>query len=77
MLKLNKIVALPNYRLRVEFENGEVGDCDIREFLDQGDFAELRDKSLFEQVKNTGFSAEWPNELDLSSDTLYAIKKAA
>lgn len=77
MLKLKKIVPLPNYRLRVEFENGEAGDCDIGEFLDKGDFKELRDKALFDQVKNTGFSAEWPNELDLSSDTLYAIKKAA
>lgn len=77
MLKLIKVLPLPNYKLKVEFENGEVGDCDITEFLDKGDFKELRDKSLFKQVKNTGYSAEWPNELDLSSDTLYAIKKAA
>ena len=77
MLKIHWIEALPNYKLKVEFENGAKGECDVSGFLDKGDFSELRDQSLFRQVKNIGFSAEWPNELDLSSDTLFTLMKAA
>ena len=34
---------------------------------------ELKEKSLFAQVKNEGYSIEWPNEVDLSSDTLLSL----
>jgi hypothetical protein len=42
---------------------------------DIGDFTELKNKEIFRQFRNTGFSAEWPNELDLSADTLMSIGK--
>ena len=41
--------------------------------MEKGAFKELTDETLFKRFKNTGFSVEWPNEIDLSSDTLYAI----
>lgn len=73
MLKLLDIKPEKPYKLRVRFEDNTEKCCNISDFLEKGAFQELKDENLFNQVKNTGISAEWPNELDLSSDTLYAI----
>lgn len=73
MLKISKITPLSEFTLKVVFENGEAKICDISQFMDKGAFQELKDESLFRRLKNTGFSVEWSNGIDLSSDTLYAI----
>lgn len=73
MIRIKNITPASDYSIEVEFENGTKKKCNIQQFLAVGDFAELKDQNLFKQVKNTGFSVEWPNDLDLSSDTLYAI----
>jgi len=73
MIKISKITPLPKFTLKVVFENGEVKICDISQFMEKGAFQELKDESLFRRLKNTGFSVEWPNGIDLSSDTLHAV----
>ncbi len=73
MVRIKNITPVPKYSLEVEFDDGAIKKCDIQQFLATGDFVELRDENLFKQARNTGFSVEWPNDLDLSSDTLYAI----
>lgn len=75
MLKISEIIPLSKVTLKVIFENGDVKICNISQFMEKGAFKELKDESLFKRLKNTGFSVEWPNEIDLSSDTLYAIGK--
>ena len=75
MLKIMNIMILSKDTLKVVFENGEEKVCNINQFMDKGAFQELKEESLFKRCKNTGFSVEWPNEIDLSSDTLYAIGK--
>ena len=75
MLKIKNAEPFDNYLLKVQFENNEELICDITEFLDRGSFIELKNKNLFKSFKVTGFSVEWPNHVDLSSDTLYAIGK--
>jgi len=73
MLKIKEAKVLPKYKLKVCFEDDKTGVCDVTPYLDKGAFTELKDDVLFRQIKNTGFSIEWPNEIDLSSDTLYEI----
>ncbi len=73
MLKIAEVTPLSKVNLKVVFENGETKVCDISQFMNKGAFKELKDESLFKGLINTGFSIEWPNEIDLSSDTLYAI----
>ena len=75
MLKIKNVNVEKDFILKTEFINGEIKYCDIKDFLDKGDFKELKNIDLFKQVKNKGLSIEWPNELDLSSDTLYKIGK--
>ncbi len=75
MQKIINAQAQPDNILRVEFQSGEIKDCDISAFLNKGIFTELRDASVFNKFTNTGFSVEWENEADLSADTLYMIGK--
>jgi hypothetical protein len=73
MLRIIQIDPLSGFQLKVKFDNNETKICSITQFLDKGAFVELKKEELFNQVRNATFSAEWPNELDLSSDTLYSI----
>lgn len=75
MLKISKVTPLSKFTIKVVFENGEIKICDISQFMGKGAFKELKNESLFRRLRNTGFSVEWPNDIDLSSDTLYAIGK--
>ncbi|MEO0437360.1 MAG: DUF2442 domain-containing protein [Pseudomonadota bacterium] len=71
--QVTQVEALPNYKLRVRFENDETRDFDAAPFLDKGIFEELKDESYFKQVRVVFGSVEWPNEQDFSKDTLYIL----
>ena len=73
MLKIKYVKPQKDYKVLVGFENNVEKLCDISQFLNIGAFKELKEKSLFAQVKNEGYSIEWPNEVDLSSDTLLSL----
>ena len=73
LVKIKSVTPQKNYKLLVMFDNNAEKICDISQFLEIGCFKELKDEYLFNQVKNTEYSIEWPNELDLSSDTLLSI----
>lgn len=70
MFRIKTVKPLKEYKLLVEFENNERRTCDISQFLNIGSFKELRNEELINQVRNEGYSVEWPNELDLSFNTL-------
>lgn len=71
MIKIKKITILENYHLKLLFENNEIKIFDLNPYLNKGVFKELKDKDYFKLVKNKGYYIEWPNEQDLSSDTLF------
>lgn len=73
MLRIKKVRPLPNHKVYITFENGIEKECDLSPFLEYGAFRELKEDALFNQVRNATFSIEWPNELDLSSDTLMSL----
>lgn len=65
------VQALPDYRLRLTFENGETREFDAKPYLDRGVFVRLKNPALFGLAKVVVGSVEWPGEIDLSYDTLY------
>lgn len=73
MLRITSVEAISNHELEVSFETGEIKRCDIARYLDKGIFRQLSNPALFHQVKSIGFGVQWPNNADLSSDTLFAI----
>ena len=60
-----------DYKLKLVFTNGEHGTYDCSQLLDFGVFKEIRDNAYFQQVTVLDGTFAWPNEQDISLDTLY------
>lgn len=61
----------PGHQLLLAFSNGEVKRFNVKPYLGQGLFAELRDEALFRTVKPALGTVVWYNGMDLCPDTLY------
>lgn len=71
MLKIKNLTVLDDYRLLINFQDGENKTFDLFPYLDKGIFKDLKNKDYFKLVKNEGYFIKWPDDQDLSSDTLY------
>lgn len=57
--------------LILEFSNGEVRRFDMSPYLEHGVFRQLKDWNCFKQAKVLWGTVTWPDELDMSPETLY------
>jgi hypothetical protein len=72
---ITQVVALPEYRLRLTFDDGSEGEVDLRSQLSfTGVFEPLRDETEFKKVRVNAElgTIEWPNDVDLDPVVLYA-----
>ncbi len=75
MLKVAKVNANNDYTLFVELSDGRCGNFDVKPYLEKGVFRQLKDKNYFKQVKPFLGGIAWPDEQDLSADTIaYGLK---
>lgn len=76
--RVQKVKPLSDYKLFLEFNNGEQGIYDCTHLLEFGVFKELKNKYYFGQVKAWDGTVVWPHEQDICADTLYldSIKDA-
>ncbi|MBC8182720.1 DUF2442 domain-containing protein [candidate division KSB1 bacterium] len=70
MLKVTKVCAKENFTLFVELSDGRSGSFDVKPYLEKGVFTQLKDKNYFKLVKPFFCGIAWPNEQDLSADTI-------
>jgi hypothetical protein len=70
MLKVKNVRANSDYTLSVELSDGRTGIFDVKPYLDKGVFTQLKNKDYFKQVKPFFCGIAWPNEQDLSADTI-------
>ena len=70
MLKVIKVSANNDYTLSVELSDGRSGKFDVKPYLDKGVFKQLKNKNYFKQVKPFFCGIVWPDEQDLSADTI-------
>ena len=76
MLKVTKVKANNDYTLFVELSDGRSGIFDAKPYLEKGVFTQLKGKNYFKQVKPLFCGIVWPNEQDLSADTIaYELKQ--
>ena len=66
-----EVKPLPDYRLRVGFENGEHKVFDVKPYIKGEWFSELLDLDVFNAVKVEGLSVAWPDGQDIAPDCLY------
>lgn len=71
--RINYLQALPNYRLFLIFDNGEIKIYSLSERLQSPAFAPLKDEALFNTVRiaNGGYGVIWNDEIDLSEYELW------
>jgi len=65
------VEARNDFKLVVEFDNGETRLFDVMPYLDKGIFTELQNISYFKRVRVAFGSVEWPHHQDFSHDTLF------
>ena len=73
-----KVAPLSDYRLSIEFDNGEHRIFDVKPMLINAKgtwFGELLNEDYFKRVRIGGLSVEWPNEQDICPDQLYYDSK--
>ena len=58
--RVKKVVPLSDYRLLIEFNNGEQGVYACEHLLDFGVFKELKDKSYFGKAQAIDGTVVWP-----------------
>ena len=72
--RLDRVAALPGFRLQVHFNDGTAGMVEMGDFVhsdDAGVFAALRDEALFRQASVVLGAVTWPGELDLPPDAMH------
>ena len=72
------VEVICDYRLRLSFEDGTVGDVDLSEHEWRGVFEPLRDPAYFARVTvdRDGGTITWPNGVDMAPEPLYAEAQA-
>ena len=70
-LSVKKVKTLDEYKLLLTFENGEERIFDMKPYLENGIFKELKDKSMFNSVRVSFDTIEWENEADMDPEMLY------
>jgi hypothetical protein len=71
---MHKVVAVranEDFTLDLKFDDGSVRKFDVKPYLEYGIFRELKDRAYFKKVKVAFGTAQWPNEQDISPETLY------
>lgn len=71
---MNKVIAVKandDFSLDLNFNDGTVRRFDAKPYLNYPVFRELNDLSYFKQVRLAFGTVQWPNEQDISPETLY------
>jgi hypothetical protein len=70
-IKLESIVAKPDYTLFVTFENGEKKIYDFKPKLDLKIYEPLKNPSLFMKAQKNSYAVVWNDKIDIASEALY------
>lgn len=71
MNKITAVTANDDFSLDLQFNDGSVKRFDVKPYLDYEVFSELKDLNYFKQVDLAFGTVQWPNEQDISPETLY------
>ena len=64
-------VYIGDYKIKLEFDNGETRIADCEQWLQGEVFEPLKDKEYFQKFFLDGWSISWPNGADIAPETLY------
>ena len=70
ILRILTVRYLGDYRLYLEFNNGDAGEVDLSSELDGPIFQPLQDPGVFATARLEGGTVAWPNGADLAPEYL-------
>jgi len=70
MTRVEAVEPIENYQLKIRLSDGRHGIFDMKPYLDIGVFQELKNPTYFRRVKAAYGGIVWPNEQDLSPETI-------
>jgi Protein of unknown function (DUF2442) len=71
MHKVLSVIANEDFTLDLKFADGSLRKFDVKPYLEYGVFKELKEQGYFKKVRVVFGTVQWPNEQDISPDTLY------
>jgi len=71
MTTIKNIQIASENSLFIEFSDGKTKLVNLKTYFSKGIFSQLKDPEYFELVKNNSYFIAWPNDQELSADTLY------
>jgi len=71
LLDVINVSVLPEYKLMLTFENGEVRLFDMSKYMDLKPFNKLKSPPWFKLAKVEYGTIVWPGEIDIAPETLY------
>ncbi len=71
LLDVVEVKAGQDYRLHLEFENGEKRIFDMAPYLDKKPFAHLKSLPQFAMATVDYGTVVWPGNIDIAPETLY------
>jgi hypothetical protein len=69
--RVQRVTTTDDYKLRLEFSNGEHGIYDCTPLLNFGVFKELQEPQYFQRATCEHGTVVWPHDQDICPDTLY------
>lgn len=71
--KIKAVQPLSDYRLLLEYENGEKRTFDVTPYISGSWYGELKDISIFKTVRPCGSTVEWAGGQDIAPHELYEM----
>lgn len=68
---ITRVSTKKDYVLKIQFDNGESGTLDMKQFLNFGIFRRLKDHSVFNNVRISFDTIEWEDGIDLDPEFIY------
>jgi hypothetical protein len=66
-----KVQAIDNYKLLIEFDNGETRIFDATILFERKAYQQIKCQEVFKQVKTNNISIVWLSDIDVCPDELY------
>lgn len=72
MIRVCRVSALSDYKIRVRFDDGVEGEVDLSRYVGKGVFAAWCDPTFFEAVHVSPYgSVAWSEDIELCPDSIY------
>lgn len=74
---VKSVQPMTDYRLLIEYENGERRIFDVKPYIVGDWFGELKQEAMFRTVRPCGSTVEWADGQDIAPHELYELSVSA